>query len=230
MGHIDGDDGVAVQRDHHAETSGGDQVDGGHAEARRQNAVEGRRCTRRAECAPARSPALPSLNLARWPCRSGCRPNPCARFSFNSGGSFMPSATTTMVKKLASLFALRNVAAHMPNRKRNLRDENYMRAAGDSGVKRDPAAIAAHHLDHHHAMMRFRSGVNLVDGVGYGVQGGIKAERDLGGGKIVVDRLRHADDLHSLLRKFVADLLRSIAADGNDRVDAELGGVGDHLG
>ncbi len=50
-----------------------------------------------------------------------------------------------------------------------------------------------------------------------------------GGGKIVVDGLGHTDDFQSLLEKLVADLLRSIAADGDDGVDAELGRVGDHL-
>ena len=39
--HIDGDDRVTVQRDHHTETSGSDQVDCGHAEAGGQNAIEG---------------------------------------------------------------------------------------------------------------------------------------------------------------------------------------------
>ncbi len=45
VGHVDRNNGIAVQRDHHAEAAGGDQVDGGHAEACRQNAVEGRRRT-----------------------------------------------------------------------------------------------------------------------------------------------------------------------------------------
>ena len=41
---VDGDNSIPVQRDHHAETSGGDQVDCGNAETRRQNAIEwGRR-------------------------------------------------------------------------------------------------------------------------------------------------------------------------------------------
>ena len=47
MGYVDGDDGIAVQCNHHAETSGGDQIDGGDAETRSQNAIKGRRRTPR---------------------------------------------------------------------------------------------------------------------------------------------------------------------------------------
>src|SRR5258708_29659692 len=71
--------------------------------------------------------------------------------------------------------------------------------------------------------------MNLVDCVGDGVQGGVETEGDLRGRKIVVDCLRDADDLHSPLKKFVANLLRSVAADGDDGVNAELSGVGDDL-
>src|SRR5258706_5902171 len=44
MGYVDRDDRVAMQSDHHAETTGGDQIDRAHAEARRQDAVEWRGC------------------------------------------------------------------------------------------------------------------------------------------------------------------------------------------
>ena len=42
MGHIDGDNRIAMQSDHHAEASGGNQIDGGYAEAGSQDAVERR--------------------------------------------------------------------------------------------------------------------------------------------------------------------------------------------
>jgi len=45
MGHIDGDDRATMQGDHLAELSGGDQIDSRHAEARGEDAVEGRRRT-----------------------------------------------------------------------------------------------------------------------------------------------------------------------------------------
>ncbi len=98
MGYIDGDDGVAVQRDHHAETSGGDQVDGGHAEARCQNAIEGRGRASALNVAEHADAHFFARAAQRWRCRSGCRSELARRFSFNSGGSFTPSATTTIVK------------------------------------------------------------------------------------------------------------------------------------
>jgi hypothetical protein len=61
------------------------------------------------------------------------------------------------------------------------------------------------------------------------VQRGIESERDLGCGKIVVDGLGYAYDLHSLLRKFVTDLPRSVATDGDDGIDAQFHGVSDYL-
>src|SRR6202050_5583665 len=130
---------------------------------------------------------------------------------------------------LASFLALSDIPADVLDGERDFRDQDDMSAAGNAGFESDPAAVAAHHFDHHHAMMRRRRGVNLVDGVGDGMQRGVKAERDLRGRKIVVDGLGHADDLHSSQKKFVADLLRSVSADGDDGVDAELGGVGNHF-
>ena len=72
-------------------------------------------------------------------------------------------------------------------------------------------------------------GMDLVDGIGHRVQRGVEPKRDFRGRQIVVDRLGHAHDLHALLEKFVADLLRPIPANRNDGVDAQLLGVGDDL-
>ena len=77
----------------------------------------------------------------------------------------------------------------------DFRNENDVRAAGDAGVEGDPSAVASHDFDHHDAVMRFGRGVNLVDGVGRGVQRGVESEGKFGGGEIVVDGLGHADDL-----------------------------------
>src|SRR5258708_15467769 len=131
---------------------------------------------------------------------------------------------------LADFFALRDKFANMFDGKGDFGNEDDVGAAGDAGFKGDPAAVAAHDLNHHHAMMRCGRGVNLVDGIGDGVQGGIESECDLGGGEIIIDGLGYADDLHSLLKKFIPNLLRAVAADGDDGVNAQLGGVGNDLG
>ena len=59
-----------------------------------------------------------------------------------------------------------------------------------------------------------------VDGVGGDLHGGVEAEGDLGGGEVVVDRLRHADDRDALAVELVGDAEGVLAADRDERVDA----------
>ena len=54
--------------------------------------------------------------------------------------------------------------------------------------------VAAHHLHHHHPVVRLGGGVQPVDRVRRGLHRGVEPERQLRGGEVVVDRLRHADD------------------------------------
>ena len=46
---------------------------------------------------------------------------------------------------------------------------------------------------------------------------------------VVVDRLRHADDLHALVAEALGDRQRAVAADRDHRVDAERLRAGDQL-
>jgi hypothetical protein len=96
-------------------------------------------------------------------------------------------------------------------------------------LQSDPARVAAHDFHDHDAVMRLGRGVNHVDGIGGGGSGGIEAEGQFGGGKIVVDGLRNANDLHPLLEEFEGDLLRPIAAHGDYRVDSQLLRIADDL-
>ena len=48
----------------------------------------------------------------------------------------------------------------------NLGHQDHVGAAGDAGVQRDPAGVAAHHLDHHDPLVRFRRRVQPVDRLG----------------------------------------------------------------
>ena len=52
---------------------------------------------------------------------------------------------------------------------RNFGDEDDMCAARHACFESDPSSVAAHHLHHHDAVMRFGGGVDLVDRVGGGV-------------------------------------------------------------
>jgi hypothetical protein len=136
----------------------------------------------------------------------------------------MPSATTTIVKRL-----LRDELAHAPDSERDFGNQNDVRPTRDASGRSDPPAIAPHHLDDHHTMVRGCRGVDLVDGIGHGVQRGVESERDFRGRQIIVDRLGHAHDLRALLKKLVADFLRPIAANRNDGIDAQLLRIGDDL-
>ena len=108
-------------------------------------------------------------------------------------------------------------------------DENHVRPAGDARAEPDPAGVAPHDLHDHDAMVRLRGGVDLVDRVGGRAHGGVEAEGDLGGAEIVVDGLGHAHDLHALLKQFLGDGLRSVAADGDHRINAQFPRIGHHF-
>ena len=71
--------------------------------------------------------------------------------------------------------------------------------------------------------------MQLVNGFGGGVQGGIEAEGDLGGGEVVINRLGYADHVQALALQIERDLLRAIATDHNKSVNPQLPGICDHL-
>ncbi len=85
-----------------------------------------------------------------------------------------------------------------------LGDEDLGRAAGDSGVGRDPSGVPPHHLADDHAIVGLGGGVQPVDGLRGDLHGGVKAEGDLGAGEVVVDRLRHPDDGNALAGQLLA--------------------------
>ena len=104
----------------------------------------------------------------------------------------------------------------------HLRDEDDVRAAGDAGVERDPAGVAAHHLQDHDAVVALGGGVQAVDGVrGHGHRG-VEAERVVRGSQVVVDGLRHGHHGDAHVAEALGDLERAVAADGDDPVDAEV--------
>ena len=117
------------------------------------------------------------------------------------------------------------VAADLVDVEWLLGDEDFGRTAGDSCVGGDPSGVPPHHLADDHPIVGLRRGVQPVDGLGGDLHGGVKAERDLGGGEVVVDGLRHPDDRNALVRQFVGHAEGVLAADGHQGVDA-LGSQG----
>ena len=80
-----------------------------------------------------------------------------------------------------------------------LGDQDHVGAAGEAGVEGDPAGVAAHHLDDQHPVVAVGGGVQAVDRLHRDVDRGVEAEGVVGGAEVVVDRLRHADDVHAVL-------------------------------
>jgi hypothetical protein len=89
--------------------------------------------------------------------------------------------------------------------------------------------VAPHHLDDEHAIVALRRGVQLVERLDHGAHRGVEAERVDRARDVVVDRLRHAHHVHPAPDELLGDLERAVAADRDDRVDAERARVGHQL-
>jgi len=113
--------------------------------------------------------------------------------------------------------------------KGDLGDEDDVGGGADPRVEGDPAGVAPHHLDDHDALVALGGGVELVDRVGGGLDRGIEAEGDVGGGEVVVDGLGDADDAEAFLGQFVGDAEGAIAADGDEGVEPVVVEGGDDL-
>jgi hypothetical protein len=64
--------------------------------------------------------------------------------------------------------------------------------------------------------------VQAVDGLGRDVDGGVEAEGVVGACEVVVDRLRHPDDVDPEVVQLGGDAEGVLAADRDERVDAEV--------
>jgi 6-phosphofructokinase 1 len=87
----------------------------------------------------------------------------------------------------------------------------------EGGVERVKATLAEQRID---ALIAIGGEDTL------GVASKLSAEGVVGRPEVVVDRLRHADDLHALPVQPVGDAERVLAADRDQPVDAGLGQVG----
>ncbi len=92
-------------------------------------------------------------------------------------------------------------------------------------MQRDPAGVPAHHLDDEDAVVGLGGGVQPVDGLGRDVDRGVEAEGEVGAGEVVVDRLGDADDVHAEVGELGGDAEGVLAADRDQRVDAQAGEV-----
>ena len=119
--------------------------------------------------------------------------------------------------------ALLDLAADPVERVGDLRDQDHVGAAGDARRERDVAGIAAHDLEHHDPRVAGGGDVQPIDRLGRDLDRRAEADRTLGRADIVVDRLRDADQAPvALLRQPAQDREAAVAADADQRVEAEL--------
>ena len=199
-----------AERDHDPRLAAVERIDGVDAVARGEHTVEGGRRSAALDVAEDVMPRLVSgarLDLASsqaamppsrtWP--NGVDVAGCGRRASPSRGwrprrrrrSRTPPARVAVAQVLADLVDVERPLGH----------EDRVGAAGDTRVRRDPAGMAAHHLDDEDAVVRLGGRVQAVDRVGRDLDGGVEAERVVGAVEVVVDRLRHADDRHAVARR-----------------------------
>ena len=96
-----------------------------------------------------------------------------------------------------------------------LGNKNDVGPAGDAAVHCDPTRVAAHHLDHHHALMRFGGGVYAINGFGRGVHRGVETKTEVGPHQIVVDGLGNADHFQAQFVHTLGHAHGVVSADGD---------------
>src|SRR5581483_6432948 len=96
-------------------------------------------------------------------------------------------------------------------------------APGNRAAGRDPAAVTAHHLDDHHAVVRFRRRMQPVNRVNHDGDRRIHPDGVISPAQIVINRFRYADDGVPFLRGHpLRRAHRPFAADHDQRIQPVL--------
>src|SRR5690606_36960608 len=113
---------------------------------------------------------------------------------------------------------------------RYLRDQDHVGTAGDAGVQRDMTRVPSHDLEDHHSIMAGCRWLQVIERVGSGSDGARIADRVFGYADVVVDRLRHADELPAaLLGEAAKDCEAAVAADTDQGIQTQFPIASDHL-
>ena len=94
---------------------------------------------------------------------------------------------------------------------RNFGQKNDIGAAGESGVKGQPAGLISHDFDHHASAVAGGGGVNAVDDIRGDVDGGMEAESDIRSPDIIVDCFRQTDDIEPFLGEEIRCFVRAVS-------------------
>src|ERR1700722_205242 len=114
-----------------------------------------------------------------------------------------------------TLMPLANRFGHLVNVEGPLGNQNYVGAAGDAAVQRDPARVASHYLHYHHAVVGLGSCVKTIDRFTHHIAGGIESESVVRSAQIVVDGLGNAYHVQAFFVKLLGNRQRIVSADGD---------------
>src|SRR6185369_9982757 len=97
------------------------------------------------------------------------------------------------------------------NIKGYLGDQDHISSAGNARLQRNPAGIAPHYLQDHHPVVALGGGVQFVQGIGGGFQGGIVAEGEVCLTQVIVDGLGNTHHRNAFPGQFQGDLERAVS-------------------
>ena len=121
--------------------------------------------------------------------------------------------------RIVALEAPDDVVAHLVQVKLDLGDQDHVGPAGEPGVERDPAGVPSHHLADQRPLVALGGRMEAVDRGHRDVDRRVEAEGVVGGGEVVVDRLRNADYLDSPVEQLGRSAEGVLAADCDQAID-----------
>src|SRR5262249_27755561 len=128
----------------------------------------------------------------------------------------------------AQTFASQNAVHDLGEIVRNLRNQDHVGSAGYSGLNGDPAGMAADDLDDDHTVMALCRGMQLVPSFTSRIQRSVETKCHDSAANVVVNRLWNTDKRHAEFIKLLGDAERSIAADHDQRIEAQFSEVGNN--
>ena len=117
----------------------------------------------------------------------------------SSGCGCASSATTTIENARPCCFRFSSKSQTRDIRKGCSGTRITSAPPGDASRRRNPAGMTTHHFDDHDAVMRFRSGMQTIDGVGNDRNCGVESERVVSAADVVVDCLGNSDERELML-------------------------------
>ena len=119
---------------------------------------------------------------------------------------------------VAALEALLKAVDDLVESNGDLGDQDQVRTAGQASHQGHPAGVPAHHLDHHHPVVRGGGGVEPVERLGDPAHRGVEADAVVGHREVVVHRLGDADHRPTMVRQPGGHREGVVAADGDQGI------------